>query len=200
MRASRVKGFSLTELMIAMVVFAILLASAVPMFSVWIGNTKLRTAAESVYAGVQIAKQEATRRNARVLFTLVDPATNAWQICQVVLGGTNCDPAVPVIQQRDGAEEASGIRVGMSTDPAQIVGAAFQTPLAAGAGLPGGVIFDPRGRPAIIAGWANAVRFDMRNMPLAANNNERRLVVVLTPGGSARMCDPQVGAGNPRAC
>ena len=200
MRHCHAKGFSLIELMMALVVFGILMSQAFPMFSVWIGNSKLRTAAESVYAGLQIAKQEASRRNARVLFQAVDPNYSAWRICQVLVGATTCDPAVAIIQQRDGRDESSGIRVGMTANPGLIIPGNFVVPLSAGLNVPGGVIFDPRGRQAVIVGWNNAVRFDLRSLSLAANNNERRLVVVVSPAGGARMCDPQVAAGNPRSC
>ena len=200
MRNLRIKGFSLVELMVGLVVFAIIMTSAIPMFSVWVGNSKLRTATEAVYAGLQIAKQEAARRNSRVLFEATNPNSSAWRICQVVVGGTTCDPAVAIIQQRDGGDESLGIRVGMSTNPVNIAAGAFTTPLNAGLGIPGGVIFDPRGRPAIIAGWTNVVRLDIRSLSLAAAGKERRLVVVVSPAGSARMCDPQVAVGNPRSC
>ena len=200
MRLTPAKGFSLIELMMALVVFGVLMSQALPMFSVWIGNSKLRTASESVYAGLQIAKQEASRRNARVLFEAIDPNSSAWRVCQVLVGGTTCDPAVAIIQQRDSRDESNGIRIGMTTNPGLIITGNFNAPLNAGLGVPGGVIFDPRGRQATIAGWNNAVRFDLRSLALAANNNERRLVVVVSPAGGARMCDPQVAAGNPRSC
>lgn len=196
---SDLRGFSLVEMMVAVVVLGIMMRAAIPTFTIWIGNSKIRTAAESVYAGLQVAKQEAVRRNARVLFQALDANSTSWQICPVGLGTLVCDPAQPVIQRRNGDEDSSTIRMGASTDAATTIMGAFAPAIAAGAGMPAVVMFDSMGRTVIAPGLVNAVRFDFRNPNFTAAN-ERRLVVSISPGGSPRMCDPQVPLGNPRSC
>jgi hypothetical protein len=63
------------------------------------------------------------------------------------------------------------------------------------------VIFDGRGRPLVVQGWTNTVRIDVRNAAMASSA-ERRLSVVISPSGSARMCDPGLASnsGDPRVC
>jgi type IV fimbrial biogenesis protein FimT len=193
------RGFTLIELMVTLVVLGIMMRAAIPMFATWIGNSKIRTAAESVYAGLQIAKQESVRRNARVLFQATDANSTAWTICPVGVGTFVCDPSQPTIQVRDGGEESNTVRIGASADIAAINAGAFAAALSAGSGVPASVMFDSMGRTVITPGWINAVRFDFRD-PNMSSTNERRLVVVVSPAGSPRMCDPQVPVGNPRSC
>ena len=197
----RAAGFSLVELVITLLVAAILMKVAGPSFGTWIGNQQIRSTAEAVLYGLNTARAEALRRNARVLFSMAgaNGGQSAWSICQAVAAGVVCDGAVPVIQARDGGEESGNARIGASTDIARVATGAFTTAIGAGAGVPVAVMFDGRGRVMAAAGWANTVRIDVRNMGLAAVD-ERRMVVVINASGSSRMCDPLADVGNPRAC
>jgi type IV fimbrial biogenesis protein FimT len=194
-------GFTIVELMITLLVVAIMLRIAMPAFATWIGNVQLRGSAESVINGLNLARAEALRRNARVLFTMAgdDGGATAWSICQVAAGGTTCDTNLPVIQVRDGGEESGRARAGATTTVALAESGAVATALSPGEGMPASVIFDGRGRPLVAEGWANTVRIDVRNTSLPADE-ERRMVVLLGASGGARMCDPLTSAGDPRAC
>src|SRR5689334_20354398 len=75
---STVQGFSIVELMTAVAIFGILAAMAVPMYSSYMANTQIRTAAESMLSGVQLARTEAVKRNGVVEF-LLDPVTG-WTV------------------------------------------------------------------------------------------------------------------------
>jgi type IV fimbrial biogenesis protein FimT len=184
-----------------MLVAAILMKVAAPSFGNWIGNQRIRSTAEAVLYGLNTARTEALRRNARVLFSMAgaNGGQSAWSVCQVVAAGVVCDAAVPVIQARDGGEESGNARIGASTDLTLVAAGAFGTAIGAGAGVPVAVMFDGRGRVMAADGWANTVRIDVRDTGLAAAD-ERRMVVVINASGSARMCDPLAVVGNPRAC
>ncbi|WP_287655570.1 GspH/FimT family pseudopilin, partial [Accumulibacter sp.] len=65
------RGFSLVELLVGMAILGVLLAIAMPAFSNWLRNARVRTAAESVQNGLQLARAEAVRRNTSVRFQLV---------------------------------------------------------------------------------------------------------------------------------
>ena len=186
---------------VAVIVSAILLKVAMPAFTSWIGNIQLRASAESILSGMHLARAEALRRNARVMFSMAgaDGGETSWSICQVQAGGTTCDGAVPVIQARDGGEESDRVRAGATTLATLAAPGAYATALAAGAGMPASVIFDGRGRPLVAPGWANTLRIDVRNTGLSPTD-ERRMVVVLGASGGARLCDPAAGDGDPRAC
>jgi type IV fimbrial biogenesis protein FimT len=69
-------GFSLIELLVIMVIFAILAAIAIPAFSSWLPNYRLRQAARDVYSNLQRAKVNAIKSNSewRIYFdTSVNP-------------------------------------------------------------------------------------------------------------------------------
>lgn len=194
-------GFSMVEIVITLLVSAILVRLAAPSFGNWVGNQRIRTTAEAVLHGLNLARAEALRRNARVLFSMQgdNGGESAWQVCPVGQGMLACDPLQPVIQVRDGGEESVNARIGATTNAGLVVPGSFGSGLTPGAGVPVAVMFNGRGRLVNAAGWVNTVRVDVRNLSLDAAE-ERRLVVVVNASGGARMCDPQSAAGNPRAC
>lgn len=199
-RPSSQRGFTIVELAIVMLVISVLLGVGAPSLATWLANQRVRTTAESLLHGLNTARAEAIRRNARVLFEMTDASgLSAWRVCPVVPGTLACDDGATPVLVRDGAEESVNARVGATTDAGMLLPGAFATPLAPAAGMPAVVMFDGLGRLASPAGWLNTVRFDARDTRLAASD-ERRLVVAVSPGGAARMCDPRLPAGNPAAC
>jgi len=69
------RGVTLIELAVVLAVVAILFSQAAPAFSAWVHNTQVRTAAESIQNGMQLARAEAIRRNRSVMFWLTSTAT-----------------------------------------------------------------------------------------------------------------------------
>lgn len=100
MTVHRCRGFSLIEMLISLVILGILFAGALPSYGVWIQSGQIRTAAESLEAGLQLAHSEAVRRNARVSTTLTG---NDWSVDTV-------SPAQN-IQSRKGAEGSSNVAI-----------------------------------------------------------------------------------------
>jgi type IV fimbrial biogenesis protein FimT len=80
------RGFSLVELIVGMAILGVLLAIAMPAFSNWLRNARVRTAAESVQNGLQLARAEAVRRNTTIRFQLVDTADDS---CALSTAGPN---------------------------------------------------------------------------------------------------------------
>lgn len=79
-RSGRVSGgFTLLELAIVLVVGAILVLLAMPSYSRWINNSKVRSVAEAVQNGIRAAQTEALRRGRQTAFVLTNsaPAANA---------------------------------------------------------------------------------------------------------------------------
>lgn len=78
------RGVTLVELIIAIAVLGVLMALAVPSFQFVRNVNRLSAAANDFVSGLQLARMEAVRRNARVVFcrsdngTACDNAAGAW--------------------------------------------------------------------------------------------------------------------------
>ena len=79
MLISKHRGYTLIELMITLTLFGILLAAAIPAFSTWTANARVRSVAESIQNGLRLAQTEAVRRNRQTVFALTNatPAAGA---------------------------------------------------------------------------------------------------------------------------
>ena len=202
-------GVSLLELLIAIAIGSILLMMGVPSFQSWIQNTQLRTAAESILNGLQVARTEAVRRNTNVRFNLTDASGMvAWSVdCETVVPmQSNGDECPAGIQSRAGNEGGTNARVGISTAPyptATPVPSSYFNDPGAGTGLPAGVTFDGLGRvPAKnLDGSPNNDDITLISVTNAQSTTARRMVIVIRTGGQVRMCDPTlVLADNPQGC
>lgn len=187
------QGVTLIELIIGLAIVAILLALAVPNFSTFIANTKIRNAAEAIQNGLSLARVEAVRRNANVQLTL--GAGTAWTVgCETI--SADC-PAT--IQARTAAEGSSNISVTTSEVVAS-TNVEAATPVFTSA-----LSFNNLGRVsnATLALGNNAL-FDISNPAGGAcavvDGPMRCLRVVVTSGGQVRMCDPKLPSTDPQAC
>lgn len=167
------KGFTLIELVVTMVVLVAVSTIAIPAFQTSIGNAQIRTVAESIRAGLQQARAEAIKRNARVKFTL--QTNSAWQI-GCVTEATGC----PAVIAKKAATEGTSSNTTVSVDSDTAVFSSFGTR-------------DP----------ASAVGLTVVNITNSqvSSDEQRALRVVLAAGGNSRVCDPLVKeAGDSRAC
>ncbi|OQA31274.1 MAG: hypothetical protein BWY57_02432 [Betaproteobacteria bacterium ADurb.Bin341] len=98
-RPGGASGFTLVELMIAVVVLAILVALALPSFRTWLTNIQIRNAASSVLAGIQRARAEAVGRNATVSFVMA--ADSSWTV--------NVGSPATVIETRSASEGSQNV-------------------------------------------------------------------------------------------
>jgi len=79
-------GFTLIEGMIAIAILAIVASLGAPSFEALLARFRLRTGADTVTSGLQLARSEALRRNQPVRFTLTANSTS-WTVSTLV-GGT----------------------------------------------------------------------------------------------------------------
>ena len=176
-------GVTLIEMAITITVIAITLAYGLPSFMDWLQNSQLRTVAESVQSGLQLARSEAVRRNARVEFKLSDnvgvAGATGWTVRLVSNGET--------VQSKPDGESSAAIAI--TTTPS-----GTDT-----------VTFEGTGRRLINpatnvdgSAFLEVVGVDSTTLAAAAS---RELSVVIGAGGQIRMCDPNVSTtGDPRKC
>lgn len=193
----RQRGTTLIELIIGIAIVAILMAMAAPGFRLWMQNTQNRGAAESILNGMQLARNEAVKRNTKVRFDLTDASgdgTVAWKVGCVTVTATCPDS----IQSRDANQGAVNARVGVDTTAISLPTPTtqFNTAIAAGTNLPAGVSFDGMGRVVNIGD--DITRIDVTNVVVSS---ARRYVVIVWTGGMIRMCDPAlVFSSNSQGC
>jgi type IV fimbrial biogenesis protein FimT len=192
------QGVTLVELMIGLVIVGMLFAVGVPAYSSWIQNQQIRTAAESILNGLQLARSSAVTNNADVRFSLTDPTGAVTWTVGCITVTTNC-PAV--VQSRSGNEGGTAARAGIGTTAlaVPIPATFFNTALAAGAGLPAGVTFNGLGRVLPANAGTDITWIDVTNSNSA---NARRMIITVGTGGRLRMCDPSslLAANDPRHC
>lgn len=71
------KGFTLLELIVVVSIIAILVVIGVPQMNDLIERNRVKTAANSMNSGIQIARSEAIKRNGTVTFEL---SNSQWQV------------------------------------------------------------------------------------------------------------------------
>lgn len=165
-------GFTLIELMVGIAIVGILIMIALPNFTIWIQNTQIRAGAEGILSGLQLARTEAVRRNVSVQLVLGNQT--GWTV--------SLPSTAETIQSRTELEGSKNATATVT---------------------PGGantVTFNGLGR---VVGNADAspsiTQIDVDTAALAAADS-RELRIVVGGGGNIRLCDPQVAAGDPRAC
>ena len=159
-------GFTLVEILIGITIVAILMAVGLPSYRAWIQNTQIRSAAESVLNGLQLARNEAVRQNLNV--QLVLGTQSSWTI--------SIPSTASQIQARDYGAGSKNVTV-------------TKTPGAATT-----VTFNSLGRVTTNADASAAITqldFDVPTTILPAAES-RDLRIVIAAGGNVRMCDPTV--------
>lgn len=172
----RQRGMTLVEIMISLTVLGILLMVALPEFSAWLQNLQLRAATEASLNGLQIARAEAIRRNSLVQLVM-GPGTG-WTVSDAASG--------TLIQSKVHEEGAANASVAITPGGSTTV--SF-TAL-------GGVGANTDGSAAI-------TQLDFSNPAggtCQPTGRMRCLRVVITGGGSLKMCDPVVPLPDARAC
>lgn len=173
-------GFTLIELMIAVVIVAIVLSISISSYMAWIENTKIRTVASSVQGGLQLARAEAVKRNTGVQFNF--RTGSAWTVCLRPAAPGNCPlPDTANTIQSKAETEGSSASVTVTTTPGNV----------------NRVVFNNLGQ---VDATVSFTRVDVDNTAMAAADS-RNLRVTIGVGGNTRMCDPAFNyATDPKGC
>ena len=177
MRRATQGGISLIEIMVAVAIIGVVMAMGMPMFSTWIQNTQIRSAAEAIHSGLQVARNEAIRRNAAVQFKLDNGTNTQWRVNMFD------DPDGTPLQSR--AAEEGSINATIARTP----------------GDADTVTFSALGRVVPNADASSLLTMvEVDNLLIPAVADRRTLRIIIPTGGAIRLCDPKVAAGDPRAC
>jgi len=183
-RLRKVSGFTLIELMIAVAIASTLMLMAVPSYQRWVQNSKIRSVAESVLHGLQAARAEAIRLNARVEFQLTAAATGSsdWSIVVPDTGTSEQAETVLLAAAADNdVNGVTGIRIGSRSTP-DFSGSPSGDP-------PGTIVFTGLGS------LSSATSVRQIDFEPIEQDGGRRLAIVLSSAGSVRLCDPSRSRG-----
>ena len=112
-RPLRMRGFTIIELMIVIVVMGLLMMIGLPTMTLMLKNGQVRTAAESAIAGLQTARNEAIRRNTAVRFYLTSDTTSGC-----TLSNTGTSWVVSLTDPTAAGSKCATAPIDPSTDPA----------------------------------------------------------------------------------
>lgn len=177
------RGFNIVELMVTLTLLAILLALAVPSFTSWIRNTRVRTVSESLQNGLRLAQTEAVRRNRQVLFYL-----------------TNAEPSATATSAANGRNWVIRTVPLLTGEATEFIRGGALSDVASGVTITGPTVmcFNSIGRriqnDAPGVGGTAKCSVDPAN-PLDAYNialtgADRPLRITVSVSGQIRMCDP----------
>jgi type IV fimbrial biogenesis protein FimT len=183
----KLNGFSLVELMVAIAIFGIVAALGIPSYKVWIQNTRIRTASESIQNGLQIARAEAVKRNSPVQFDFRNNHS-AWTVCTRPAVPGSCPAAddATTLQSRSAGEGSSADVIVTTVNAGPYVFNSFGTLISPVPTAADGLI---------------RISIDVATSVLPASDS-RDLSIIIGIGGNARMCDPALDSGgtDPRRC
>lgn len=194
-------GFSLIELIVGLAILALLMALGMPQYAIFMSNARLRATAEGITNGLNLARAEAVKRNARVELILTDeeprnalvnalpPSTSGanWVVREWVPATSNYN----FIEGKMGAE-GSG-----KTGGTGVVVASSS----ADATYDGRVIFTGFGASALSQPISFQITYPAAGACAAASGPLRCLNINVSPGGQIRICDPKItDTTDTRAC
>ena len=178
------RGFTLLELMVAVVIAALALTLGMPSFMTFLRNAEVRSTAESISNGLRVARTEATRMNKPVSFTIATAGDPGWAINE--FNPTTLALVQPAIQKYSKLEAGKSAKA--VTTPATAVAVTFN-------GLGRVISPSPIGTP----------NLQQINVSSVVAGEARTLRIYVDDARGVRVCDPDPAIAalvpaDPRAC
>ncbi len=203
----KMRGMTLIEVMVAIVIFGILMALGSGSFMAWMQNQQTRTAAESILNGLQVARGEAVLRNSPVIFVMCDLSAgskgSSWDVlaASAPAAATACSAAPAAsptgwerVQTRTALEgsanaQASASAVGANAVAFNGLGRVTTLPTIGAVTVP----------PAVNALTQGLTTVNVNN---PKGDRPAGLNITISAAGSVRLCDPAttLSPNDPRHC
>ena len=188
------QGVTLIEILIALTVLAIAFGLGVPSYSEWMQNTQIRTAAESMLSGIQLARAEGLKGNAVVIFQLT---TSSDASCTQSSSGNNW-----VVSINDATGKCNVTDASLDPFITRFKSSTEGTRNATFLASQSSISFNGLGQ--VTPTPASTITIDITNPSggsCAASGKMRCLQLQVSGAGQVRMCDPAVtAASDPRKC
>ncbi len=185
---NKLRGFTLIELLVAIAILGVLTSMALPAFQGMVASMRVRSTAESFNQGLQLARSEAIKRNARISFRF--PATNgdaagSWEVCASVSASTTYTcPSADVIQRKSSAEGSQNVTI---------------TPTPSGSTM---TTFTGMGRQFTNLSALNNPdgTAEVTKIVFSSAETSKTYQVQITSAGNSKMCDPALPSSNVKGC
>ena len=125
--AGLMAGFTMVEVLVVMVILTILMGMAIPGFTRWLPNYRLRGAARDLYSNLQLAKAGAIKERSEwaVKFT---PGSNTYQVISGGADRTYSTTADNVVQKTVTLPDyGSGVSFGFGNSTKNVTGGSHTT-------------------------------------------------------------------------
>lgn len=198
MLRQRARGVNMVEVMVVVVILGLTIAMALPAMSEWLRDLAVRSAGESIKAGIEKARIEAMRRNTPISFWLVSGGVDGAVDNDCALSATGPSWVVAGADPSGAcAAAASRTVLPLLVDRWSAGEGAKRLTLAAadGAGNPADQLqFNSLGQLSV--GPVQISRVALGH----SGGTVRELQLRINTGGGVLLCDPKLAAGDPRAC
>jgi type IV fimbrial biogenesis protein FimT len=102
------RGFTLIELAVVILIIGILVTLGIPTFSTWMANSRVRMVAESLENDLRQAQAEAVRRNRQVALVLTSSTPSAAAVAAVTPAKNWSVRALPLLNSDEGSSAMAG--------------------------------------------------------------------------------------------
>jgi type IV fimbrial biogenesis protein FimT len=200
-RAANVqRGFTLLELVVGVAILALLVVLAMPSYTQWLINSRVRTTSESIQNGLRYARNQAVDLALPVRFELSGASSSNWTVCVPASATSSCSGVTTqcssttlttcLLKQYVSQYATYSVALGTSAG----TGGSFSSALTS---FPvAGVTFDALGRP---TDYNNT---SLGRVDISSVRGTRRLVDTVNSAGAVRQCDANLplSANTPEGC